>query len=242
MRKFNHSRSPAFTLIELLVVIAVIVVLVGITIPAIKSLTKSNDQSQSVNIVRSLISSARSIAISQHRRAGIVFFEETSTFSLPVNSDRTAMQVFVEDYDQTWVPRSAFPVVGFTYYSVMRQYLPAGVKLAALTDVAGANVETGDSTVPSNGAARAILFDANGSLLLNVYLYTRPTGSGTPGVYPKAFGDWKFFGPPTARPSPGFFLYNKNDYDNQAAANRTDWLKKNATVVIVNGNTGGMLK
>src|SRR5436305_1730209 len=82
-----YSARPhrAFSLIELLTVMAIIAILAALTLPAIKSLAKSNDQSQATNLVRSLIGSARSIAIAQHRMAGVVFFEESTQYSRPVN-------------------------------------------------------------------------------------------------------------------------------------------------------------
>ena len=63
-------------------------------------------------------------------------------------------------------------------------------------------------------------------------------------------GDWNFLvlggyapnGTTDAQSSPGFFLFNKAEYDAQPAANRITWLKRNATVVIVNANTGGVLR
>ncbi|HEY4330478.1 MAG TPA: prepilin-type N-terminal cleavage/methylation domain-containing protein, partial [Phycisphaerae bacterium] len=95
------KKRPAFTLLELLVVIAVLVVLCGMTMPAIKSLTRGNGISQASNQVRAAISQARAIAIAQHRQAGIVFFDETSQYSLPVNTTQTAFQIIIEDYNQT---------------------------------------------------------------------------------------------------------------------------------------------
>ena len=61
----KSERREAFTLLELLIVIGIIVVLAAITVPAIKGLTKSNDNGQSVNLVRAMLSSARAIAVSQ---------------------------------------------------------------------------------------------------------------------------------------------------------------------------------
>jgi type II secretory pathway pseudopilin PulG len=241
----RRPRSRAFTLIELLAVIGIIILLVGITIPAIKSLSKSNDQSQSVNLVRSMISTARAIAISQHRPVGVVFFEESPTYSLPVNSNRTAMQLFIEDYNQV----SVVAGTRYVYYSTAREYLPAGVKLASLSD-AGSFVEAGDPT--STSPARAILFDANGQLLLRGGLCSWLTNGGTAGQYPKAYGDWNFIGystgnlpngqPGNSYSSPGFFLFSKAEYDAQPAASKAAWLKKNASVIIVNSNTGGVLR
>jgi prepilin-type N-terminal cleavage/methylation domain-containing protein len=236
----------AFTLIELLTVVAIIGILTAISMPAVRSLGKNNDQSQGANLVRSMISTARSIAISQHRMAGVVFFEETSKYSMPVHGGQTAMQLIVEEFNQGTFTAPGAGMTGFSYYNTGRQYLPAGVKLAALTDASGTNVETGDA------AARCILFDANGQLIMLKGLATYdPSASTKAGEYPTAFGDWKFLLPngklldnttPKVAPasSPGFFLYNKSEYE--AAKDKITWLKKNSTVIIVNGNTGGVLR
>jgi prepilin-type N-terminal cleavage/methylation domain-containing protein len=246
----RNTQRGGFTLIELLMVIGIIVVLVGLSFPALRSLTKSNDNSQAVNLVRSMITNARSIAIAQHRQAGVVFFEETGKYSSPVNGSQTAMQIFVEKYEQP--PAAAAGVTEYDYFSSTRQYLPAGVRLAALTDIAGASVESGDAG--SSRPARVILFDGNGQLVLRGGLATASPGAGgsNQGRYPVAFGDWGFLDlstgnlpngqPGNAYSAPGFFLYDRTEFDAQPTANRPAWLRKNASVVIVNGNTGGVLR
>jgi prepilin-type N-terminal cleavage/methylation domain-containing protein len=253
---------PAFTLIELLTVMAIIALISAISVPAIRAVSKSNDLSQATSLVRTMITSAQGVAMAQHRTAGVVFFEETSKFSLPVHKGQTAVQIIVEAFDQTGVQSGC---TGFAYYNTARQYLPHGVQLAALTDMmSSGNVEAGEIT---NLLARCILFDANGQLILQKNLATiydplNPPAPFTsnPGSYPRAYGDWNFLTPGGIRldaatldptlsnspaSSPGFFLFNKAEYDGQPSAPpsvRSDWLKKNATVVIVNGNTGGILK
>src|SRR4051794_40571748 len=120
----------AFTMIELLVVMAIIVILISIAVPAARSLSKNNDENQATNLVRSMISNARAIAISQHRAAGVVFFEETTRFSRPANSGQTAMQIFVEDFDQLRYPPHPAGLTFYMYYSTGRTYLPGGVRVA----------------------------------------------------------------------------------------------------------------
>jgi hypothetical protein len=162
----------------------------------------------------------------------VVFFEETTQYSRPAHSNRTAVQLIVEAYDQA--PFSGY--IGCEYFSAARQYLPEGVKLAALTDLTNNNVETGDT-----GGARVILFDANGELVLRGGLVTLPP-AGDPGTYPMAYGDWHLDGTINARSAPGFFLYNKAEYDNQPNDQKINWLKRNSTVILVNANTGGVLR
>jgi prepilin-type N-terminal cleavage/methylation domain-containing protein len=222
----------AFTLIELLVVIAIIVVISSIALPALRNIAKSNDQGQATSLLRGVISSARANALSQHRMAGVVFFEESTQYSQPVHRSRTAVQLIVEAYDQS---SFAPGTIGCEYFSAARQYLPEGVKLAALTDNPTINVETGDT------GARVILFDANGELVLRGGLVTLPP-SGPPGAYPMAYGDWRLVGTINSRSSPGFFLYNKVEYDNQPDDQKINWLKRNSTVILVNANTGGVLR
>ena len=141
-----------------MVVIAIIVLLAGISLPAIKALTSSNDQSQATNLVRSMIAAARSVAVSQHRMAGVVFFDETPTFSRPVNGGRTAMQIFVEDFNQQqWQQNYNGMQPGmtvFTYYSSARQYLPAGTTIATLQDIKGVVADTSQSFGNQAGGRR----------------------------------------------------------------------------------------
>ncbi len=250
----------AFTLIELMVVVGIIVLLVAIMIPALKALTKGNDISQSTNLVRSMISSARTIAISQHRRAGVVFFEETPTYSAPAHPGQTAMQIIIEDFliDQSMSDRSG-TVTTFTDYSTTREYLPVGIKLATLGGVSGTfNLADNSSTATQT---RVILFDADGQLLLRSGLdslcFLGPVNSTTPGSYPYAQNDWKLGAVGLATienqmasgnapvSSPGFLLYSKTDFDaaglNTSATTdpqRSTWLLSHADVVIINSNTG----
>jgi prepilin-type N-terminal cleavage/methylation domain-containing protein len=220
-----------FTLIELLTVIAIIAVISAIALPAVKMLGKSNDQTQGANLVRAMLSAARSMAVSQHRMAGVAFFEENAASAPPGTAyhgaNTTAMALFVEQFDQTGVPAG---MKGFWYYGSVRQYLPEGIRLAALSDVQSqGNVVAEDVT---NGVltSRIIMFDANGNLAMvnNIWATLLPP---------------TFQGPYSSYP--GIFLYNKAEYD-AVPVNppqlRINWLKKNSTAVIVNGNTGGLLR
>jgi prepilin-type N-terminal cleavage/methylation domain-containing protein len=62
----NFSRS-GFTLIELLVVVAIMILILGFTIPAVTSLTKSNSLNTGGRLVANLLTTARSEAINQRR-------------------------------------------------------------------------------------------------------------------------------------------------------------------------------
>ena len=202
----------AFTLIEVLVVIGIIAILSAIAFPAIKALTKSNDHSQASNVVRAYLSTARNLAISQQRMAGVVFFEETSDVSSPSHDGQTAMQLIVEDYNQrrngplnqdydyqtSNSPRSTvnpdqnihvidYGMTVFIHYSADRQYLPRGMKVATLENIGS----TGSLTTTQS--ARAIVFDAHGNLVFLRGLATPSPGlSGVPGTYPWAYRNWNF--------------------------------------------------
>ena len=236
----NHRRG--FTLIELLVVIGIIAILATATIPAIRNLSKSNDETQGVSLVRTMITAARGIAVQQHRITGVVFFEETAAYSSPVNGKQVAMQLIVEDFNQAQYQPITLPVTAnalyMVAYSKSRQYLPVGMKVAALTDSATNTVDAAE-IAQSPTPARVILFDASGQLLTRNQLrtddpdlvdYTNPAfavdtkTARTPGTYPMAMGDWKLLRPdgqlpgpltttppPDATSSPGFFLYNHEE-------------------------------
>jgi len=234
---------------ELLVVIGIVVLLAAMSVPAIRSLTKSNDQSQAVNLVRSMLDTARSIAVSQHRQAGVVFFEETTLYSRPVNANQTAMQVIVEDYDQAQYQPVLANFTVFVPYSPARQYMPAGVRVVTMQDLSGVASDMSQTGASSgNRRGRVVVFDANGQLLLRSGISSplsqtamSQPGQG-PGKYPTSMGDWMFVSPagqfpPTIsssawsavnssgdRSAPGVFLFNQAEFDAQfpAGNNATD--------------------
>src|SRR4051812_39508316 len=112
----RRRAHPGFTLMELLVVITIIVLLIAIAIPAVKILGKNNGEAQASNTIRTFLANARALAISQHRQAGIVFFEETAANAPILHSGQTAMQIIIEDYNQAQhVPGPGNTV--FIYYS-----------------------------------------------------------------------------------------------------------------------------
>src|ERR1035437_9752541 len=68
--------ADAFTLIELLVVVFIIIILVSTAVPAVKALSKNNGQKQTVNMLTSMVSQARSQAIQSHAMAGVYIYED----------------------------------------------------------------------------------------------------------------------------------------------------------------------
>jgi prepilin-type N-terminal cleavage/methylation domain-containing protein len=270
-RQKSEVRRPkfarAFTLIELLTVVAIIAVISVIAVPAIAALTKDNSRVQAGNQVRAYLSMARSLALAQHRMVGVVFFEETGDHALPVHGGRTAMQLFAEDFDQR---RAEYRTSGgkypgdvgntvFVAYSTAREYLPAGMRVAALNDDPARQAMTGDDKTATlsrpegtRGVTRAVLFDGQGQVIARHGLARPDQGTGAAGTYPRAYGDWNFATKTgdshMGVSSPGVFLYDAVGYAAEGFAGgragdeaRNAWLKGHANVVVVNANTGALL-
>ena len=78
-------------------------------------------------------------------------------------------------------------------------------------------------------------------------------GSGNPGTYPRAYGDWNFTtkrgDPSTGVSTPGLLFLDMADYleqnfapDRSADAQRDAWIKSHADVLIVNAYTGNFIQ
>jgi hypothetical protein len=125
----------------------------------------------------------------------------------------------------------------------------------ALNDDVSRGIMTGDdqSSSGTRGITRAVLFDPSGQMITRHGLARPDKGNGDPGTYPRAYGDWNF----TTKTgdmhmgvsSPGVFIVDMTDYaaqgfsagrENDAA--RVDWIRRHASVVAVNANTGGILR
>jgi prepilin-type N-terminal cleavage/methylation domain-containing protein len=69
----NNLKRNAFSLIELLTVLGIIAALVAFAIPSIKAMQKSVDSTGAESMISAALSTARTIAISQQRYAGVRF-------------------------------------------------------------------------------------------------------------------------------------------------------------------------
>jgi prepilin-type N-terminal cleavage/methylation domain-containing protein len=72
-KKRNLKNNAAFSLVEMLVVVGIIAVLIGLTIPAINALQKSYDSTGAESMISAALSTARTLAISNHNYAGVRF-------------------------------------------------------------------------------------------------------------------------------------------------------------------------
>lgn len=178
MRPAPHRRSaPAmerahagFSLTELLVVLAVIVLVIGVAIPAVNLLSGRQSIESAQNQIASVLSLARGRALALQRETGLFFYIDPS-------SDRFAMRIvevvhrggmvidLVPDMDMHLLPAGVamqFPVGGTT----------GGAR--STPGYVGFN-PVGNNNIPVGGA---ILFDRQGRLLVTNYALASGTELG----------------------------------------------------------------
>jgi len=71
--KGGRQHRIAFTLVEVLVVVAIIVVLIALSFPAIRSMQTSSLQAETYNVINAALQGVRSYAITNHVRAAARF-------------------------------------------------------------------------------------------------------------------------------------------------------------------------
>lgn len=161
----------AFTLTEILVVIAIIVLLIGIAIPALGLLTGSRSIDRAENNLSAMLGRARADAIGLQRCTGVLFFID------PTSQNVTLAEVYsTVDGDAEPLRLDLLPDRDFTPLpkGVMAQTIDNAVLTSGKRDddgyigfnqiaVSGGDVKT---ISPFGGV---ILFDRNGSLVSKVY-------------------------------------------------------------------------
>ena len=137
---FSIQRSAfprrGFTLIEMIVVISIIVLAMTLAIPAIRSLTGSRSTEAAENTISSLISYARTEAISLQRTEGLLFYIDTGT-------DRVNAVLIAETPRQGAFgdPRGDPALV--KYFDIVPDHdpfpLPAGIRIWTMKDTTPGN-------------------------------------------------------------------------------------------------------
>lgn len=93
----SRKLLPAFTLIEVLAVMVIVVLMATLTVPAIRSITRSTSLNSSVHQVVGMMEQARQMAIAQNRKVEVRLYK----YAVPGDSkaDYCAIQLFLVDYD-----------------------------------------------------------------------------------------------------------------------------------------------
>ncbi len=230
--EFRIRAPRAFTLIELMVVVAIIVILTAITLPAVKALTQGNSQKQAVNLVSALLANARGVAITSHKPAGLLFYED------PSSKSQTAAQVVIAS--TITLTTSAAPAINIIRApSQAAQMLPYGVKIGTLANSNSTFFNTGDAFTLHG---RIILFDENGQLLLQNNLSRDPNLTDAAAVAWNLSSDYS---------APAIVIYDGNALQaalqsgqiaSNSGANLFPWLQQHADILVINPYTGTIIR
>ena len=261
--RLRGKSSPGFTLVELLAVLAIMAIAAAVSLPAFVELFRGNNQVQAINQVTADLTLARNLALQLHTDVALVFYEEETAnegktgylpANTPVHSGETAIALAVAPPGQP-ANSSTAPIWFEPYSGVPVQYLPIGTYVATLvgyiaTAPANYGLASGGgfylpptSPTASNNAPRAVVFNANGHVIIINNLAAAPNP-----VLPTAdYGDWNFTltGAPGFGPSsPGVVVYEPNaipQSDLASPAALSQYLATNADVLTVNSYTGSIV-
>src|ERR1041385_2226075 len=92
----SSLRPSAFTLTEILIVMGLIVLIIGLAVPAFNLISGARSVDAGENLVAAMLSRARAEAIKNHRMARVAFFHD-------VVNDRSAMALAVPASDRAGV-------------------------------------------------------------------------------------------------------------------------------------------
>jgi prepilin-type N-terminal cleavage/methylation domain-containing protein len=240
-----RGRPAAFTLIEVLVVISIVVILLAVSVPTIRALTKGNSQKQAVNLMTTMLANARATAISTRKASGIVIYEYPAVSNGKSNEATSYIQPITQSkYDGANKLRYFVRVPGSG-----AQRLPSGIQVATLDmGVNAFRTQAADTTTNNlqKGAnCRAILFDNNGQLLLANGIAT--DSSLSTDLVAAAWNLNADSAVTKGSSSPGFLVYdavlfNASHTANPSAASDATWLQQNSDVIVVNAYTGNVIR
>lgn len=264
------KESSAFTLVELLVVIGIIALLAGIMIPVVSTLTKGNSQKQAVNTISAYISAARTRAIAEGRQVGVVFFEDLQNANQTAiqicverNTKLTSGGVEFTSFDAAdtrieYLPRGIRVATLNDGASVgwANNTSPSNKTRVIIFDAQGQLVLRNGLCVEeyAAGTYRAgTILRATGDSPKDIYLSLQDNNASalTNTAYWRIV-PWHFDADYTdelrqsyGTSAPGIFVFDYNEFNNSGASNDTDratWLQQNADILVINANTGAVIR
>lgn len=182
----------AFTLIEVLVVIGIIVILIGLAVPALGLLTGSRSIDRAENNLSAMLGRARADAIGLQKDVGVLFFVNPNdglvTCAEVVETDKPASGIIAEvhldllpDRDFMQLPKGVMAQV-IDNCALDDNGTPndASDDTVRLDDAyLGYNTAVARGTVPQVSYGGVILFDSGGRLVSRTYAFRGNKGSTT---------------------------------------------------------------
>lgn len=248
MPRFDRSIQPphGFTLIELVIVIAILVLLLGLAVPAFNVMSGANSIESAQNRIAAVLAQTRMQAIGQQSSRGVVFYRDSAT-------DRTAMAlVRVTGADEFSPANVTSPAIEIAFDSDA-QFLPKGIDIAFRHQTILPSPDdyiyrlTG---IPSyetlNNLRGLILFDSEGHFLYQRYSIGHDTELARRLNLTNLASPNFIIGPAQGGnllSQPAFLLFSRQATDaitTDAALN--NYLNQNATVFVVNRYNASLLR
>lgn len=161
----NGAKHNAFSLVELLVVLGVIAALVAIAIPSIKAMQKSFDSTGAESMISTALSTARTIAISRQRYAGVRFQKAYNGDNI---IDAEQYMIFIiNDEDNTTLSDRFIAVEGYKPIKLPTNSGVMDLKVGKDSDDITANSMISSNDALTDTTAFSIIFSPAGKLVVH---------------------------------------------------------------------------
>ena len=154
--------KKGFSLVELLVAMGIVALLVGLSVPAINALQKSYDSTGADSMISAALSTARTLAISNHNYAG-VRFQKAGDPNNAVKADQYMVFMIYEEPKNMGNLTDAFRAI--EGYKPIK--LPANIGVIDMTNVTLDTDINGDIKL-FNAATFSIIFSPAGKLVIHL--------------------------------------------------------------------------
>lgn len=159
----NEPKKSAFSIVELLVVIMIIASLTGLAIPAINMIQKSYNSTGSENMISAALSTARTIAMSRQRYAGIRFQKAYNPKypNDPLKQDQYMIFIVYEEPRKMGGDKDCFRVV--KGHKPIK--LPENIGVMDMTEI-NEDTDINNDANLTNSTAFSIVFSPSGKLVI----------------------------------------------------------------------------